>query len=161
MLIINSWLLKHLLIRCGLFSTEQIFTSCRGEWVTPLFQTQMALTAQGDGQFTTWVSQFNFIISFCSLVDKLAQQLFLFIYHFNCMYVIVDINIHLQTLHHNHCLKSQPLIKFSSPTALEVVRMTTSSAVSDENSIKINFHHWLHWNLSKWQLTVQPVIKIS
>ena len=25
----------------------------------------------------------------------------------------------------------------------------------------IIFHHWLHWKLSKWQLPVQPVIKIS
>ena len=24
-----------------------------------------------------------------------------------------------------------------------------------------NFRHWLHWKLSKWQLPVQPVIKIS
>ena len=24
-----------------------------------------------------------------------------------------------------------------------------------------NFHHWLHWKLSFWQLPVQPVIKIS
>ena len=24
-----------------------------------------------------------------------------------------------------------------------------------------NFHHWLHWKLSKWQLPVQPMIKIS
>ena len=24
-----------------------------------------------------------------------------------------------------------------------------------------NFHHWLHWKLSKWQLLVQPVMKIS
>ena len=24
-----------------------------------------------------------------------------------------------------------------------------------------NFHHWLHWKLSFWQLSVQPVIKIS
>ena len=24
-----------------------------------------------------------------------------------------------------------------------------------------NFHHWLHWKLSKWQLPLQPVIKIS
>ena len=24
-----------------------------------------------------------------------------------------------------------------------------------------NFHHWLHWKSSKWQLPVQPVIKIS
>ena len=24
-----------------------------------------------------------------------------------------------------------------------------------------HFHHWLHWKLSKWQLPVQPVIKIS
>ena len=24
-----------------------------------------------------------------------------------------------------------------------------------------NYHHWLHWKLSKWQLPVQPVMKIS
>ena len=24
-----------------------------------------------------------------------------------------------------------------------------------------NFHHWLHWKLSFWQLSVQPVMKIS
>ena len=24
-----------------------------------------------------------------------------------------------------------------------------------------NFHHWLHWKLSKWQLPVQPVMTIS
>ena len=24
-----------------------------------------------------------------------------------------------------------------------------------------NFHHWLHWKLSKWQLSVQPVMKFS
>ena len=24
-----------------------------------------------------------------------------------------------------------------------------------------NLHHWLHWKLSKWQLSVQPVMKIS
>ena len=24
-----------------------------------------------------------------------------------------------------------------------------------------NFHHWLHWQLSFWQLSVQPVMKIS
>ena len=24
-----------------------------------------------------------------------------------------------------------------------------------------NFHHWLHWRLSFWQLAVQPVMKIS
>ena len=24
-----------------------------------------------------------------------------------------------------------------------------------------NFHYWLHWKLSKWQLPVQPVMKIS
>ena len=24
-----------------------------------------------------------------------------------------------------------------------------------------NFHHWLHWKLSKWQLPVQPAMKIS
>ena len=30
-----------------------------------------------------------------------------------------------------------------------------------EMSFWWNFHHWLHWKLSKWQLPVQPVMKIS
>ena len=29
------------------------------------------------------------------------------------------------------------------------------------SSFWLNFHHWLHWKLSFWQLPVQPVIKIS
>ena len=29
------------------------------------------------------------------------------------------------------------------------------------SSFWLNFHHWLHWKLSKWQLPVQPMIKIS
>ena len=32
---------------------------------------------------------------------------------------------------------------------------------SEMSSFWWNFHHWLHWKLSKWQLPVQPVIKIS
>ena len=28
-------------------------------------------------------------------------------------------------------------------------------------SFSWNFHQWLHWKLSKWQLSVQPVMKIS
>ena len=29
------------------------------------------------------------------------------------------------------------------------------------SSLWWNFNHWLHWKLSKWQLPVQPVMKIS
>ena len=32
---------------------------------------------------------------------------------------------------------------------------------TETSSFWWNFHHWLHWKLSKWQLPVQPVIKIS
>ena len=32
---------------------------------------------------------------------------------------------------------------------------------TDMSSFWWNSHHWLHWKLSKWQLPVQPVMKIS
>ena len=43
-------------------------------------------------------------------------------------------------------LKSPPLMAFTETEML---------------SFWWNFHHWLHWKLSKWQLPVQPVMKIS
>ena len=36
-----------------------------------------------------------------------------------------------------------------------------SNTETEMSSFWWNFHHWLHWKLSKWQLPVQPVIKIS
>ena len=36
-----------------------------------------------------------------------------------------------------------------------------SHTETEMSSFWWNFHHWLHWKLSKWQLPVQPVIKIS
>ena len=41
---------------------------------------------------------------------------------------------------------------------LRTYRLYTETKMS---SFWWNFHHWLHWKLSKWQLPVQPVIKIS
>ena len=32
---------------------------------------------------------------------------------------------------------------------------------TEMSSFLWNFHHWLHWKLSKWQLPVQPVIRVS
>ena len=32
---------------------------------------------------------------------------------------------------------------------------------TEMSSFLWNYHHWLHWKLSKWQLPVQPVMKIS
>ena len=37
----------------------------------------------------------------------------------------------------------------------------TLSTETEMSSFWWNFHHWLHWKLSKWQLPVQPVMKIS
>ena len=36
-------------------------------------------------------------------------------------------------------------------------------AVQAEDNLSFwrNFHHWLHWKLSFWQLPVQPVMKMS
>ena len=48
------------------------------------------------------------------------------------------------------------LIPFSS----WIIRFARVSE-TEMSSFWWNFHHWLHWKLSKWQLPVQPVIKIS
>ena len=48
------------------------------------------------------------------------------------------------------------LIEFSSLAVPEIVKMTIFQL-----SIWENFHHWLHWKLSKRQLPVQPVMKIA
>ena len=36
-----------------------------------------------------------------------------------------------------------------------------ATVTETEMSFWWNFHHWLHWKLSFWQLSVQPVMKIS
>ena len=38
---------------------------------------------------------------------------------------------------------------------------TVASTETEKSSFWWNVHHWLHWKLSKWQLPVQPVMKIS
>ena len=38
---------------------------------------------------------------------------------------------------------------------------TYASTETKMSSFWWNFHHWLHWKLSFWQLSVQPVMKIS
>ena len=40
-------------------------------------------------------------------------------------------------------------------------KITTKYTETEMSSFWWNFHHCLHWKLSKWQLPVQPVIKIS
>ena len=37
----------------------------------------------------------------------------------------------------------------------------TTDTETEMSSFWWNFHHWLHWKLSKWQLPVQPMMKIS
>ena len=39
--------------------------------------------------------------------------------------------------------------------------LARANTETEMSSFWWNFHHWLHWKLSKWQLPVQPVIKIS
>ena len=41
------------------------------------------------------------------------------------------------------------------------VTIAKSITETEMSSFWWNFHHWLHWKLSKWQLPVQPVMKIS
>ena len=50
------------------------------------------------------------------------------------------------------------------PTVIHTVKRvkwTYSCTETEMSSFWWNFHHWLHWKLSKWQLPVQPVMKIS
>ena len=53
--------------------------------------------------------------------------------------------------------RSAPCIYDDSLTLQELQSLTET----EMSSFWWNFHHWLHWKLSKWQLPVQPVIKIS
>ena len=41
------------------------------------------------------------------------------------------------------------------------LHVNTLYTETEMSSFWWNFHHWLHWKLSKWQLPVQPVMKIS
>ena len=76
------------------------------------------------------------------------------------------------------CVKRSKLgnVKVSTLSSLvvpEVVVMTISGAASNDKvgimtstememlSFWWNFYHWQHWKLSKWQLPLLPVIKIS
>ena len=42
-------------------------------------------------------------------------------------------------------------------------RDKTNTVITETKMLSFwrNFHHWLHWKLSFWQLSVQPVMKIS
>ena len=52
---------------------------------------------------------------------------------------------------------STMICKLGWPHALLAVMVTET----EMSSFWWNFHHWLHWKLSNWQLPVQPVMKIS
>ena len=43
-------------------------------------------------------------------------------------------------------------------SSYQIITMNTETKMS---SFWRNFHHWLHWKLSFWQLPVQPVMNIS
>ena len=62
------------------------------------------------------------------------------------------------------CTKSCQNDNFRCSQWLNFIKMTTFPFQCTETEMPSfwwNFHHWLHWKLSKWQLPVQPVIKIS
>ena len=46
-------------------------------------------------------------------------------------------------------------------SAIQGQGITETITETEMSSFWWNFHHWLHWKLSKWQLPVQPVMKIS
>ena len=49
----------------------------------------------------------------------------------------------------------------SSRGAIHGLYVLSSNTETKMSSFWWNFHHWLHWKLSKWQLPVQPMMKIS
>ena len=58
-------------------------------------------------------------------------------------------NIPQKTTGHDYLSMPWPLTNYVSNTETKM------------SSFWWNLHHWLHWKLSKWQLSVQPVMKIS
>ena len=46
-------------------------------------------------------------------------------------------------------------------TFTEMCLWESNATETKMSSFWRNFHHWLHWKLSFWQLSVQPVMKIS
>ena len=61
------------------------------------------------------------------------------------------------------CLQRHVLI-YNTPCQLKIYNRTYFMWLYTETEMSSfwwNFHHWLHWKLSKWQLPVQPVMKIS
>ena len=47
------------------------------------------------------------------------------------------------------------------PTGSALMPQPDSNTETKMSSFWRNFHHWLHWKLSFWQLPVQPVMNIS
>ena len=60
----------------------------------------------------------------------------------------------------NLCLASWCIFNVAVSVLPKFVHSYTNTE-TEMSSFWWNFHHWLHWKLSKWQLPVQPVIKIS
>ena len=67
------------------------------------------------------------------------------------------ISASIQQMLHLGCIK-QWFSNLDLPFESSEVSQNTETEMS---SFWWNFHHWLHWKLSKWQLPVQPVMKIS
>ena len=49
----------------------------------------------------------------------------------------------------------------SRTTLITQGQQAITNTETEMSSFWWNFHHWLHWKLSKWQLPVQPMMKIS
>ena len=58
-----------------------------------------------------------------------------------------------------HEKNQEVLVQFSLTYASTVHEAHNTE--TEKSSFWWNVHHWLHWKLSKWQLPVQPVMKIS
>ena len=81
---------------------------------------------------------------------------------FKPQYVLFLVHLYVSWLP-NSSGQLAELIIHATCIPLEYICIVTPSYwqyTETEMSFWWNFHHWLHWKLSKWQLPVQPVMKI-
>ena len=59
--------------------------------------------------------------------------------------------------------KTKPCTYFMGYTAVEIqnLAMLHTQYLAKMSSFSLNCHHWLHWKLSFWQLSVQSTMTIS
>ena len=102
-----------------------------------------------------------FMISSICIQNRCGLILF---QHATCQILQISVNVTYFSLAMCSSIYGQFLSQVCisiSPLFLHYSDVTCVSTETEMSSFWRNFHHWLHRKLSKWQLSVQSVIKIS